>query len=364
MIYLDNAATRPALREAAEAARLAPFFNPSSTHGGGKEAARALETARAQAAKAVGCLPGEIFFTSGGTESISTAVFGAAEKTKHISRRILSSSIEHAASLAALRELKRRGWQLELLKPKAGAITPEAVAAACEGTGFMSLLAVNNETGTVTDHVSCARALKRANPGALFHLDAVQAFLKTPISLEGVDLMSISGHKVGALPGVGILYIRNGLKIPSLVFGGGQERDFRGGTENLPAIVSLGAACEKGMADASHALMLREELKKGLDALLPGWTANTPENGSPFIFNFSLKKGRSEVIVRALSEKGIYISAGSACARGKSSHVISALGLPPAAAASALRVSFAEYNTAEEVRELCRALAEVSELFI
>lgn len=363
-VYLDNAATTPVLPCAAEAAMAAmtqDFGNPSSLHHMGKRARDLLAEARGTVAQALGCRPEELYFTSGGTESSNTAILGAAAKNKHLGRHILSTPIEHEATLHTLTVLKTQGYEIELVMPDklAEAIRPDTI--------LVAMMAVNNETGLILPYAETAAALKKAAPGALFYLDAVQAFGKLELDLRNIDLLGLSAHKIGGMKGCGALYIRRGLKIAPLLTGGGQESGMRSGTEAVPQIAALAAACayrmERRQQAYEHVSALRQQLLERLAQLGVPFTCNSPAEGSPYVVNLSACKGRSEVYLRALSEEGICVSGGSACARGKKSHVLLANKLPPKNIEAALRVSFSPETTAEDVEAFCQSFARAVKLF-
>ena len=250
MHYLDNSATTRVCPEAAQAALSAMtecFGNPSSTYTLGREAKKLLDRSRKQVSDALGCAPGELVFTSCGSESDNWAILGGAEAMKRRGRHVISSLVEHDAVRKSLEELEARGFEVTRLRPeKDGSVSPEAVLDALrEDTVLVTLMLVNNETGGVTDIAAIAKGLKAAGSPALLHTDAVQGFLKVPFSAKslGADLISVSGHKIHAPKGVGALYIRQGLRLKPFLLGGGQEEGRRAGTEAMPQIAAFGEAC-------------------------------------------------------------------------------------------------------------------------
>ncbi|MBR6114131.1 MAG: cysteine desulfurase [Oscillospiraceae bacterium] len=364
-IYLDNAATTrvcPEAAEAAAAAMLENYGNPSSTHAKGRAARELVEKARRQTAAPLGAKSGEIVFTSGGSESDNWALRGAAEAQKRRGRHIISSEAEHDAVRQTLLAMHRDGWEVTLLAPGPdGAVTPEAVAAALrEDTVLVSLMLVNNETGAVTDIAGVSRVLREAKSAALLHTDAVQAYGKLGFTARGLgaDLISISGHKIHAPKGIGALYIRQGLRLPPLILGGGQENGLRAGTEPVPQIAAFGAAAAlaaQGRAEsAEHMAALRRYCVERLSAALP--EAVFIPGGAAHILSLSLPGYRSEVLMNYLEREGIYVSRSSACKRGRRSHVLEAMGLPDRVIDGALRVSFSRYTTAGECEAFCQAL--------
>lgn len=365
MIYLDNAATTRPCREAAEAVALAVtglWGNPSAGHAPGREARAALERAREQVLKALGpgAERGSLTFTSGGTEADNLALFGGAKKQIHRGRHIISSKAEHEAVLKCLEELKGEGWEVTLLDPDAsGRVPAEAVEEALRpDTVLVSLMLVNNETGGVTDIPRISALLRERGAKALLHTDAVQAFLKLPFSPGslGADLITLSAHKICGPKGAGALWCRNGLRLPPLLRGGGQEGGLRSGTEPMPAILGFGAAAEavsgiKGRTE--HYAALRQILREELPEVL---FLGDPAVCAPHICSISFPGAKAEPLMNELDGRGICVSRGSACARGRRSHVLQAMGLPAKVIDGALRISFGPENTPEEVREACAAL--------
>ena len=366
-IYLDNGATTKVCAEAAEAAMHAmtvAYGNPSSTHTKGREAKAILDKARAQLAAALGAKPDEIYFTSCGSESDNWALLRGAEAGKRVGKHILSSAVEHDAIRKTLEYMEQQGYEVTLLKPgKEGMITPEQLREALRpDTALVSLMLVNNETGAVTDIPAMRKLLTEANSRALLHTDAVQGFLKLPFSAKtlGADMISLSGHKIHAPKGIGALYIRSGVHIRPYIMGGGQENGLRSGTEALPQIAAFGAAAEVGAKEAKDAQARMAALRQRcIDAVL----AEAPEavvigGGAPHILCLSLPGYRSEVLMNYLEAKGIYVSKGSACKRGKRSHVLEAMGIPAKIIDGAIRVSLSRFTTEEEIDAFAAGLLE------
>jgi len=371
-IYLDNAATTAVIPQAYVAAQetmTEAFGNPGSVHGKGKQASIILDRARTQVAKALGVEPKCITFTSGGTESINTALCGAAFKNKHLGRHIITTQIEHDATLNTLRRLEQEGFEVSYIAPqKDGGVTLESITDAIRpDTVLMSLMGVCNETGALLPYNDAAKALKTKNPKALVHLDAVQLFCKKEMDLKNIDLCSLSAHKIGALKGSGALYIRQGLSIRPLIVGGGQENGMRSGTEALPQIAAFGAAAQtraENLKNAeNHYKSLKNLLLSTLEEQGVSFELNSPEESSGHVVNISPCLLRSEVLIRMLSDKGIYVSGGSACARGKKSHVLSAMKRSAKNIDSALRISFCPENTEGDVTAFCSALGEIIKSF-
>ena len=369
LTYFDYAATTPLCPQALEAMTraLAHFGNPSSRYAYGREAAQSVKACRDTVAKALGCAPGEVFFTSCGTEGDNWAIRKGAELGRRRGRHIVTTAVEHAAVLETCRDLERQGYEVTYLSPdREGRITVDQVRDALRpDTALVSMMLVNNETGVVLPVADCVKAVKAFDPAILFHCDAVQGFLKlpyTPVS-TGADLITVSGHKVGGPKGVGALYIRKGVRLAPLLTGGGQEEGLRSGTEATAQIAGFAAACQAVMADlgrlertAAIKAYTLEQLKQAvpkLEVISPG--------DAPHICAVTLPGYPSEVLVRVLGDQGICISSGSACHRGKPSHVFAAMGLPKPWLSGALRLSFSPKTAQEEADRLVEALQQTSE---
>lgn len=371
--YLDNAATTQVLEPAAQAAwdcMRRQYGNPSAQHGLGLQAAALLDRARKQVAAALNCPPEQVIFTSCGTESANTAIQNAARRGRRFGRHIVSTQIEHKATLETLKALEQQGWEIALVSPERdGTVDPAKIEAALrKDTALLTLAAVNSETGAILPWQEAAEAARRKAPHCLTHVDGVQAFCKLPLPLRNVDYLSISAHKIGGCKGVGALYCREPRLLQPLLWGGGQEGGLRSGTEGTPQICAFGEACALRAPNRERDAAYMEGLKQKLLALLPSLPCpvrvNSPTNGAPHILNFSLEAGRSEVLVRALSDQGVYVSGGSACARGRRSYVLERMKLPAQAVDSALRVSFCPETTEEDVEALIQALAQALRLFV
>lgn len=366
--YLDNSATTAVTPEvAALAARIMTeqYGNPSSLHRRGFWAERALTEARGQVAAVLRCRPEEIIFTSGGTESNNLALLGAARAARRRGNRIVTTAVEHHSVLAVCRQLESEGFEVAYVSPDAGGvITPESFAAACdEKTVLASCMMVNSETGALHDIPAIAAACRRKNPGILFHADCVQAFGRLEIAPArwGVQLVSVSGHKIHAPKGVGALYVAKGVRLLPPLYGSGQERGLRPGTENLPGICAMGLAAERMNArrveNAAHFTALRQKLITNLSQS-PAVCINSPEAAAPYIINLSVEGIRSEIMIHYLEQFEIYVSSGSACAKGERSHVLTAMGLPEDHIDSAIRVSMTDTTAEEEIDEFCRRLLQ------
>ncbi|MCD8126375.1 MAG: cysteine desulfurase [Clostridiales bacterium] len=374
MIYLDNAATTPVSPAAAEAARdamLSGWGNPSARYPAGKAARDRLLADRNVIAAALGCKPTraiqtalpELLFTSCGSESDNWALRAGAEYGRRRGKHIITTAIEHAAVLETCKALEGEGYEVTYLSPnREGSINPADFAAALRpDTILASMMLVNNELGTVLPVRECAGLLKKANPQALFHTDAVQAFLKIPLTPKalGVDMVSLSGHKVHAPKGIGALYIREGLRLRPLIYGGGQEGGLRSGTEATAQIAAFAAAVGQQKCTFAQDTAQMEAVKAHL---LTRLAAELPEvapivvGETPHIVALTMAGYKSEPLVQELGDKGICVSAGSACHRGKPSHVYAALPLSKAQRDGVFRVSFSGQTKAEDVDALVDAL--------
>ncbi|MCI7511968.1 MAG: cysteine desulfurase family protein [Firmicutes bacterium] len=366
-VYLDNAATTRVCPEAADIAyktMLETYGNPSSTHTKGREAKAVLDNARKQLAAALDCAPGEVYFTSCGSEGDNWAIINGAESMRRKGLHIISSEVEHDAVRKSMDELKRRGFEVTMLKPESdGSISPEAVAAALRpDTVLVSLMMVNNETGAVTDIAAVAKALKKAKSIALLHTDAVQGFMKVPFSAKrlGADMITVSGHKIHAPKGIGALYIKTGVKIKPYIIGGAQESGLRAGTEAMPQIAAFGKACELAKASMNDATERMAQLRQYAAGRI---VAEMPEaviigGGAPHILSVSLPGWRSEVLMNFLEARSVFVSRSSACKKGGRSHVLEAMGLPAEVIDGAVRISLSRYTTKDELDELCSALKD------
>ena len=374
MAYLDNSATTAVYpASAALAVRMMTecFGNPSSLHTLGFEAEQQMTAARKQIAALISAEPDAVIFTSGGTEANNLALLGAAEAKKRDGKHVLTSQTEHPSVSAACDRLEALGFEVERLAPRPdGNIDPEAVYAACRpDTVLVSLMTVNNETGARFPWETVHAEIRRRAPRAILHTDAVQAAGKLALSVQkmGVDLLSMSGHKLHAPKGVGALYVRKGVRLtPPAALGGGQEKGRRSGTENVPGIVAFGDAASRLPAPAEADQLyrsLRDTLLDGLRAF-SGIVPHLPENGVPYIVNFSMPGFKSETLLHFLAQRQVYVSGGSACAKGHKSPVLTAMGLPANEIDSALRVSFSDQNTKDDVQALLDALRDARDTLI
>ena len=366
--YLDNAATTPVRQEAVQAAVQAMtegWGNPSSRYALGIQAAERVKEWRAQVARTLGCQPNELYFTSCGTEGDNWAIQTAVELGRRKGKHIITSALEHAAVLEPIKALERQGYEVTYLKPdQTGAISMEELKNALRpDTVLVSLMLVNNELGTVTPIREAADLIRRAGSPALLHCDAVQGYLKVPFTVKelGADFVVISGQKIHAPKGVGALYVRNGVKLSPMIRGGGQENGQRSGTEATAQLAAFAAAAQAGFArmseDTTHMAELKAYAAQTLRERVKGLVL-VGEGTAPHILPISMPGYKSEVILRFLSDRGIYISSGSACHKGKPSHVYAALGLNKKVLDGVLRVSFSYDTTRADIDALAEGLAE------
>lgn len=362
--YLDNSATTVVSQKAAEAAlriMTRNYGNPSSLHLKGMQAEAELTKARKIIAGALGAMPEEVYFTSGGTEANNTALFGAAQAKKRRGNKIVISSVEHSSIMEAADKLEKDGFEVVRVAPQSDGIihADDIVRVVDDNTVLVSVMTVNNETGAVMPVENIFSAVKDKNSEILCHTDAVQAFGKLKINAKrlNADLISISAHKVHAPKGCGALFIKKGVRIIPHQYGGEQEKKLRPGTEALPLIAAFGVAVSEFDIDANFNIV--SELSAYAKERLPeidGVRINSPENHLPYVLNISAGRVRSETMLHFLEELDVFVSSGSACAKGKPSHVLSAMGLDKNRADSAIRISFSKYNTKEDLDALCNGI--------
>ncbi len=365
--YFDNSATTAPCREAINAvahAMIDCWGNPSSLHRAGNNANELLSSSRETIAKKLSCTPEEIFFTSGGTEANNLAVIGAAHQMRRMGKRIVSTSVEHSSIDETLDRLAEDGFEVIKLKVDSyGRINEKDLYNAVNSnTILITMMLVNNEVGTVMPVQAAKRAAMAARSPALIHCDAVQAFGKLPLKPAslGVDLMTVSSHKIHGPKGIGALYIRKGVKIKPRTFGGEQEKKIRPGTEAMPLIAGFAAAAQAlpdPQQELEHIRMLRDYMVEKLLGL-SDIVINSPPDALPYVTNISVLGIKSEPMLNFLSDKGIYVSSGSACSKGKKSHVLMQMGLDKQRLDSPLRISFSRNTTIQEVDVLIQGIAE------
>jgi len=369
IIYLDNSATTKPCKTAIEYLNRAlseNWGNPSSFHTLGMNAELEVSEARAEVANFLHCREDEVFFTSCGTESNNTAIMSVLSR-KHSGNRIITTAIEHPSVLEPIKKLEALGYDVIKLSPDNNGVISldELQASLNDKTCLVSIMAVNNEIGAIEPIFEAAALTKKIAPNALFHTDAVQAFGKMPINLKNshIDLLSASGHKIHAPKGIGILYKKKGVTISPLLLGGGQEKGLRSGTESVPLICALNGAIieakqiEKNFKAQQYLFDYAYEKLSALDFV----SFNSSTSCLPYILNISVKGYRSEVLQHFLESKNIFVSSGSACAKGELSYVLRAIGKSAAEIDGALRLSFSRENTKEDIDALCVSLKEATE---
>ncbi len=362
--YLDNSATTAVCKAAADKALYMMtdnYGNPSSLHKMGIRAEEEVEKAREIIAGTLSVDSREIIFTSGGTEANNTAVFGAAQALRRRGDRVIVSAVEHPSVHESAKRLSELGFDVHYAPvDKDGAVDIEALKALLNNkTILVSVMAVNNETGTIQPIERVSKLVHKLSPEALFHCDAVQAYCKMPLKPQkyGVDLMTVSAHKIHGAKGAGALYIRSGARISPLLYGGEQQKKLRPGTESSPLIAAFGAAAAEAdiQADSGYIREL-SSYALGLMRQTDGISINSPADALPYIINISAEGIRSETMLHHLESTGVYISSSSACAKGKRSYVLEAMGLSDSRIDSSLRISFSKYNTKEDIDALTAGL--------
>lgn len=369
-VYLDNSATTAPCPEAVEAVNFMMtenFGNPSSLHGAGISAMKEIISSRESIAKALSCEKDEIFFTSGATEANNLAIFGAAYANRRRGNRIVTTAIEHESVMQSIDRLEEEGFEVIRLMPDGhGFISEKELEEAInDKTILVSMMYINNEVGSILPVEKIKKTVTRKNAPALIHIDCVQAFGKIPVRPKklGADLASVTAHKIHGPKGSGALYIRKGVNISPRTFGGEQEKRIRPGTEASPLIAGFGAA-----VNALPDLKKQSEYISGLNTYarerlgeIDGLVFNSADNASPFILNIYIPSFmRSQTVIQELSAKyGIYVSSGSACAKGKRSHVLTAMHLPDERIDKSIRISFCRSNTKEDIDILADALKEL-----
>lgn len=366
-IYLDNAATTKPCTEAVQAAVSAMtenFGNPSSLHRAGLDAQLAVDNARKIIAGSLGADSSNIIFTSGATESNNLALRGACNAYGRKRRKIVASSVEHASVDETLSALEKSGFEVVRVSPRSDGrfYTADFVDSCDENTVMLTMMYVNNETGYILPVKETFSAIKRKFPEIITHSDCVQAYMKIPVKANtlNADLISLSGHKIHGVKGVGALYIKKGIRVLPIVTGGKQERGIRSGTESVPLICAFGAAAEKFLPDINERFRRVTELKKYLISnilQIDGITINSPDDGSPYVVNISVGK-RSEIMLHFLESKNIYVSSGSACSKGQQSGVLGQFGISGKNADSAIRISMTAETTESELDEFVSAIRE------
>lgn len=372
-VYLDNSATTACFEEAAQLMHrilCEDYGNPSSLHHKGVEAEAYLRYANETFAKILKVNEEEIFFTSGGTESDNIALVGAAMANHRTGRHLITTRIEHPAVLQPMAYLENQGFEVTYLSvDRQGKISLDELEQAIRpDTILVSIMHTNNEIGSIQPIAEAGELIKRKNPGTLFHVDAVQGFGKARIypGKMHIDLLSASGHKIHGPKGIGLLYMREGAKVSPIMYGGGQQRGLRSGTENLPGIAGFAKAAELVYQDLEQDVdrmyALREELidkvKTIPDVVINGCPGR---EGAPHVASVSFRGIRSEVLLHALEEQEIYVSAGSACSAHKPqpSATLKAVGVEKELLGSTIRFSLSGFTTKDEIEYTCQKLEEI-----
>lgn len=366
-VYLDNSATTKPCESAVKKAMQMcneTFGNPSSLHLGGFNAKKELDGARDTIAKFLSCNDNEVFFTPSGTIANYTAIMGTARTKKREDKKIITTLLEHPSVLKNFELLGEQGFEPVYLKPdKNGKINLDELSNAVDdNTILVSVMAVNNEVGSIQDIDKIKGIIRDNKSKAYFHCDAVQAFGKIPLKPKkmGIDLMSMSAHKIHGLKGAGALYVNSSIRLMPAILGGGQESGLVSGTEAMPAICAFGAAVndignvQKNLDDVSKVKNYFVEKINELDKVY----VNSPENSLPYIINISIEGVPSQVMLNSLSSMGIYVSAGSACAKGHRSDVLTAMGIEPRRIDSAIRISLSKTTTENDMDLLYNGIVE------
>ena len=372
-VYLDNSATTRCSERAKDLmvkVLMEDYGNPSSLHMKGVEAENYIKEAKKKIAKTLKVDEKEILFTSGGTESNNTALIGAALANKRAGNHIITTSIEHASVSAVTGYLEELGFRVTYLKVDANGIISleELQEAVCEDTILVSMMMVNNEIGAVEPIEEAVKIIKAKNPNTLVHVDAIQAYGKYRIFPKklGIDMLSVSGHKIHAPKGTGFLFIKDKTKVKPLIYGGGQQKGMRSGTENVPGVAALGEAAEEIYENfeekIDHLYQIKQRFVEGV-LKIEGVSVNgkTDRDSAPQIVSVSIDGVRSEVMLHTLEDRKIYVSAGSACSSNKPSvsHTLTNIGLKGSLLDSTIRFSFSEHTTEEEIDYALEVMNEV-----
>lgn len=370
VVYLDNSATTRPCEAAINNITFAlsqEWGNPSSLHDMGFKAQMLVDNTRKTVASTLKCREDEVYFVGSGTEGNNTAIFGAAYSRQKRGKKIITTSIEHPSVLEPFKKLESEGFEVVYLKPQEdGVISVEDLKNAIDkNTVLVSMMLVNNETGAIQPVKSAAKIIKEVGAPAILHCDGVQAFGKMPINVAelGADLFTASAHKIHGPKGIGLLYIKKGVTIKPLVVGGGQEKNMRSGTESVPLIYGLKGAIES-LGNINEKLKAQTELwfyakQTLLDTGII--TINSADNVLPYILNISVEGYRSETLLHFLEAEGVYVSSGSACAKGEGSYVLREMGLARNRVDSALRISFCRDNTKEDIDTLKEAIISATQ---
>lgn len=368
--YLDNSATTAPCDEAIRLlnnALLDNWGNPSSLHTIGINAEMIVNSCKKECAKFIGSREDEIFFTSGGTEANNLAISGAIAARAKRGNRIVTTAIEHPSVLETIKSFEAKGFEVIYLSPDSDGVIPESELekAITKNTILVSIMLVNNEIGSIQPVSAAAKFIKASGAPALLHCDAVQAFGKLPINASalGADLITVSGHKIHAPKGIGFLYKKKGVHIAPTVYGGGQQNGVRPGTEPVPLIAALEGAI-KSLPAINDSMKQISSLNRYAHEKLEGTGVvefNSGDNSLPYVLNISIPGYRSETMLHFLDAQGVYVSSGSACAKGELSHTLSALKLDRRRIDSAIRISFSRYNDNKDIDRLCAGIVAATQ---
>lgn len=360
-IYLDNSATTKPYKEVIDAVNEAMenlYYNPSSIYSKGVEVSKKIEIIREKIADTLNTKDKNIVFTSGGTESVNTAINTAVKSTR--GKHIITTAYEHDCTLKSLKKLETEGYEITYVKPRDGEIKIEDIIAEInEKTVLVTVMHVNNEIGNIIDIYSLGREIKKQNPNIYFHIDAVQSYMKLKIDVQkaNADFLSISGHKIHGIKGTGVLFVKDTQKFQPLIYGGGQEKGYRSGTENTVGIFALGSAVSIGHSNFDENISRISELKNYLKMQIieniDKVKINSQDEGVCHVLNVSFIGAKAEILLHTLESDGIYVSMGSACSsKKKGSHVLNSIGLKENEIQGAIRFSLSSLTTKEEIDTL------------
>lgn len=365
MIYFDNAATTKPSEEVVQAVikGLNFFGNPSSLHGLGLESEKIISATRKSIALSIGAAEDEIYFTSGATESNNTAIFGISKTLGKRKKRIVTTSIEHPSVQVCCDKLEENGFEIIRVSPRGDGIiyAEDIISAVDDNTCLVTCMLVNNEIGRIIPVEKAFSTIKRQYPKTVTHCDCVQGYLKLPIKVKSLnaDIISLSAHKIHGPKGIGAIYIKKGVNLPSLILGGGQEKNFRSGTESVPLICGFGEAVDLQSKTVSERFEKMKLMQKHLFEQcenLEGIHINSDFECSPYVNSIAVEGLKSEVLLHFLEAQQIYISSGSACSKGKKSSVIKEFNVPEKYQDSTIRISFCVDNTFDEIDELINGI--------
>ena len=368
-IYFDNGATTCTDKRVAELmydVSVSSYGNPSSLHSKGLEAEHIVKNSRKIIADKIKANPDEIVFTASGSEANNLAILGAADLFR-FKGEIITSKIEHKCVMECMKRLEYLGFKVHYLDvDENGTVNLNQLENLVnDKTQLVSIMHVNNECGSIQPVKEIYNIVKSKNPNTIFHTDNIQGFCKIDITSECYDMMSISAHKIHGPKGIGALYVKKGIRLSPVIYGGGQEKGLRGGTENVPAVAGFGKAVEIFEKNNDNLSKIKKHIIDRVTSEIPKLYVNgEAEKSSPYILNIAMIGLRSEIILHSLEQRGIYVSSGSACSSNKPSpsHVLTAMGYKPERVDSSIRISFNCENTMEEADAFCDALAEIAQI--